>query len=67
MYFTNGYEESEQHVLQVHVVHFIHTKVSDQVCFLVAAFVRDPHIQGRYYATPIANVHSNISDKHIPS
>ena len=64
MYFTEGYEKTEQHV-----VHFmiVHTKISNQVDFLVAASVKDPLIQGRYYVTPVANVDSNISDKHIPS
>ena len=34
------------------------------IFLLLPLFVKDPHVQGRYYATPVANVDSNIPDKH---
>ena len=43
-------------------------RLNNMLIFLwLPLFAKDPYTQGRYYATPVANVDSNIPDKHVPS
>ena len=54
------YEESKQDVvhfkLMILAVHPNQKRIVNQVDVLVGAFIKDPHVQGTYYATLVAIV-----------